>query len=338
MDPLDFSIYRFLSPGGEARFWAGRRVIDPTIPVREIAERVGISENGVRTRLRGLAARGYLRGVAAMPNPSIFGMRVWAVELPVKGVGEVERIYADLALVEGVVFARDTLGEGERRLRVHFLCEGESVARRRAALLGRLSPGAGVPEFLPYQIPPSEAEPTPLDWRLISAVRRRPDASVADTAHEVGVSLKTAANRRRRLLDARAYWYTHSPECEEFPLALVRVEVREASTRDGVAGTVANETPSWMPVAGDGLGLEPDAAATVVAGLVPADAPIVLERIIQQLSGRPEVASVRRTFALGSRTYPIWYDDQLAQRVPSIAKSSLPRRKGGPGGRRTRPA
>ncbi len=321
MDPLDFSIYRFLSRGGEARFWAGRRMIDPTIPVREIAERFGISENGVRTRMRGLRARGYLRGVAVTLNPSLFGMEVWTVELPVKGIGEVERIYHDLTLVDGVLFARDTLDEGERRLRVHFVADGEATAERRVRLFQRLAPGAGSARPERYWIPPCEVEATPLDWRLLRSLRRRPEASAAETARDVGVTLKTAARRCHRLIDARGFWYTHGPEAEEFPLALIRVEVRDSAERERLAMELAREPFSWMPVARDGSGRDPGASTAEVAGLVPADAPVALERTVQELGGRPEVASVRRTFALGSRNFPGWFDDQLDRRAPPVGRS-----------------
>ena len=269
MDPLDFSIYRFLSPGGEARFWAGRRVIDPAIPAREIAMHVGISENGVRARLRSLSESGFLRGKAVTPNPSLFGVGVWVAELPVEGPGEVERIYRDLALVEGVVFARDTMDERERQVRVHFVAEGESTARRRAALLHRLSPAGEAVEPQPYSIPPCAQEITPLDWKLLQALGRHPEAGAAEIAPAVGVSLKTAARRLHRLVDSRACWYTHGPDSEELPLALISIEVRDPADRDRTAANIARETASWMPVARDGMGLEAKASATVVAGLGP---------------------------------------------------------------------
>jgi DNA-binding Lrp family transcriptional regulator len=326
MDPLDFSIYRYLSPGGEARFWAGRRVIDPSIPAREIAARVGISENGVRARLRSLAERGFLRGRAVTPNPSLFGVQVWVLELPVEGPVEVERIYRDLALVEGVIFARDTLDEQDRQVRVHFVSDSEPTARRRAALLHRLSPTGLDREPQPYLVPPCSQELSPLDWRLLQALDRHPEAGIGELAHTIGISIKTAARRHHQLIDSRACWYTHAPDCEEFPLALVRLDVRDSAERDVIATSIARETAAWMPVARDGLGLEEAAAATTVAGLVPADAPVVLERTVAGLAARAGIRNIRRTFALGSRAYPTWLHDQLAERVPPVRASSPPDR------------
>jgi len=315
MDPLDFAIYRFLSPDGEARFWAGRRVIDPTVPAREIAERVGISENGVRARLRGLTDQGFLRGKAVTPNPSLFGVRVFVAELPIEAAADAERVFRDLALVDGVIFARDTLDEGERQVGVYFVSESDSTTARRTALLRRLSPTGRLRAPYPYAIPACAQEISPLDWRLLQALCREPDAPIAETARAVRISLKTAARRYHQLIESRGCWWTHGPASEEFPLALVRMDLRDSSQREAVVGSILREAPVWMPVASDGLGLEPEDAAGVLAVLVPADAPTVLERLVKKLAGVPGVECVRRTFALGSMTYPTWFTDRIAEYV-----------------------
>jgi DNA-binding Lrp family transcriptional regulator len=315
MDPLDFAIYRFQSPGGEARFWAGRRVIDPTIPVREIADRVGISENGVRARMRSLVERGFLGPKAVTPNPSLFGARVYVAELPVLEAAEVERLLRDLALVEGVIFARDVMDEEERKIRVHFVSDAEPATARRAALLRRLSPSGEVHAPQLYWIPPCDHELSPLDWRVLQAVWLHPDASIAEIGTSVGISLKTAARRFHQLIESRAVWWTPGPALEEFPLALVSIFLRGPEDRGSIAGKIARETSAWMPVASDGLGLEPGAQATLIAGLVPADAPAILERTLRKFAGLPGVTKVRRTFALGSTGYPAWFAERIADRI-----------------------
>jgi len=321
MDRLDFAIYRFLSPHGEARFWAGRRVIDPAVPAREIADHVGVSENGVRARLRGLAEQGFLRGNAVGVNPSLFGARVMVAELPIEKPTDSERVFRDLALVEGVIFARDTLDEGDRHVRVHFVSNSDSTTSRRASLIRRLSPSGQLREPQPYWIPGCERELSPLDWRLLQALCRTPNATMAEISRAVGVSLKTTVRRCGQLVESTACWWTHGPECEEYPLALVRLDLREPAQRDAVAERVLREAPVWIPVASDGLGLEPKTSATVVAGLVPADAPAVLERTVKKLVDLPGVQSVHRTFALGSMSYPAWFTDRIAEHVPARSGS-----------------
>lgn len=315
MDTLDFAIYRFLSRGGEARFWAGRRVIDPMVTPREIAERVGISESGVRARLLHLAERGFLKDKAVVPNPSLFGQRVYVTDLLVKQSGEVDRILRDLTLVEGVVFTRDVMDEDERKIQVHFVSESDSTAARHAALLSRLSSAGRPLAPQPYYTPPCDHELSPLDWRVLDAVWRHPDAMFGEIAETVGISFKTAARSYHQLAESRACWWTHGPNSEEFPLALVCADLRSPRDRDSIAGWIATEAPAWMPVANDGFGLDPGLAATVVAGLVPADAPTVLERFLRKFAGVEGVARIRRTFPLGSASYQTWFTDQIAEQV-----------------------
>ncbi len=315
MDPLDFAIYRYLSPNGEARFWAGRRIVDPTIPVREIAERVGVSENGVRARLRHLTERGFVGRTAVTPNPSLFGVRVAVLQLPVKEAGDVERMLRDIALVDGVVFARDVMDEEDRKIRVHFVSDSEATTARRAALLRRLSP-AGLnraPED--YWIPSCERELSPLDWRVLRAVWQTPDASMAQVASSVGVSLKTTARRLQELRASRACWWTPGPGVEEFPLALVRLLLEREEQREGVLGQIAKAANPWMPVAPDGDGTDPATRPPTLSLLVPADAPAVLERAVQKFAVIPGVRRVHRTYALGSMIYPTWYGERLKERA-----------------------
>lgn len=315
LDPLDFAIYRFLSPRGEARFWAGRLIVDPEVPAREIAEQVGISENGVRARLRRLAQKGFLRGRSVVPNPCLFGVRVYVADLPVDSAAQVEPILRDLALVEGVGFARDTMDEIDRLIRVYFVADTETVANRRASLIRRLSPKGQLGPPRPYWIPPCTRELSRLDWKVLQTICQLPNASIAEIAGARGISLKTAAARYHQLLNSRACWWTHGPDSEEFPLAFIQVDVKDEAHRDSVSGTILREGQAWMPVANDGLGLEPHLATTVVAGLVPADAPTVLERMVRNYGRLAGVVGVRRTFALGSAMYPAWFTERVSERV-----------------------
>ena len=315
MDRLDFAVYRFLSPQGEARFWAGRRIIDPRITPRGIAEQVGISESGVRTRLHHLTDRGFLKDKICIPNPSLFGRRVFVADLLVRQPGEVDRILRDLTLVEGVVFTRDVLDEDERKIRVHFVSESDSTAARVGALLGRLSPAGAPFRPQPYYIPPCDRELTTLDWRVLKDVWQHPDATFSKIAENVGISIKTAARCYHHLIDSRACWWTHGPNSEEFPLSLVSADLSRPQNLDSILGWINKEAPEWMPVANDGLGLEPEEATMVVAGLVPADVPTVLERFLRKFASREGVDRIRRTFPLGSAVYPAWFADRIAGQV-----------------------
>jgi DNA-binding Lrp family transcriptional regulator len=319
VDALDFSIYRYLSPDGAARFWGGRRVIDPRVGAREIAERVGVSETAVRSRLRTLRVREYLADSAVWPNPSLFGVTLHVVEIPVAEVGASRALLDDLRLVDGVTFARDVLDERNRVVQVYFVGESPAVVARRTGLLRRLGAGAELRGPRPYYIPPASRALTPLDWRVVDAVRRLPDASLQQLSRSLRISLKTTGTRYRSLLDSSSVWWTHGPRSIELPLALLTATVEKGVDPDPVAARVAAEWTNWMPIASNGRGLEPTVERTEFAGLLLADSPVAVEAAAQGLLDRRGVDRVRRTFALGSRIYPEWFDDQVARRLGPAA-------------------
>jgi DNA-binding Lrp family transcriptional regulator len=315
VDEVDFAIYRRLSPDGAARFWGGRRVFDPRVGAREIAAEVGLSETAVRTRLRSLRDRGYLRDSAVCPNPALFESSLHVLEIPVPEVGASRSLLADLALVEGVTFARDVLDERDRTLQVYFVADGPAVVGRRTQLIRRLASDAAVRGPRPYFLPAPTRPLTALDWRVLVALRASPDATLQELSDGLHISLKTAGHRYRSLLDHRAIWWTHGPTSVELPLALLTAAVRGEGDPDRVAAGVASEWKSWMPIATDGRGLDPSAPRTDFAGLLLADSPAAVEAAAQRLLDRDGITSVRRTFALGSRIYSGWFDDQLTRRA-----------------------
>jgi len=312
MDPLDFTVYRFLSPGGQARFWAGRRVIDPRITPREIGEAAGISERGVRTRLEHLAKQGYLNDRAVIPNPGLFGRRVFVADLPVRRSGEVDGLFRDLSVVEGVVFARDVLDEEERKIQVYFVSESEAPAARLATLVGRLSPAGRPVEPRPYLVPVCSRSLSVMDWKILSELWRHPDATFLEISENTGVSLKTAARIYHQLIDSHACWWTHGPYSEEFPLALVRIVAATSPYVESIRGWLVDDGQPWMPVAPDGYGAEPSGGPSELIGLTAADAPAVLERFLRRVAALEGVDQVHRTFALGSAIYTSWFADRLA--------------------------
>ncbi len=315
VDPLDFAVYRQLSPGGVARLWASRRMIDPRISAQEVADRVGLSEAGVRGRLRSLREKGYLRGSEVWLNPGLFGASVDSLEVPVEDSSTARQLLKDLALVDGVTFARDILDEEDRKVRVHFVHEGSEAQTRRVNLIRRLAGSKGFRGPKPYYVPPTERPMSPLDWKVLRALRAAPDAPLAEVASAVHVTLKTLGRRLHGLLDDRAIWWTHNRQTLEMPLALVSAKLRPPARTGELAVTLGEDLPPWMPVPPDGFGLPPEEGRAFEVGLMLTVSPAAVEAALQALLDRPGVASVRRTFTLGFGIYPEWFDEQIRRRL-----------------------
>jgi DNA-binding Lrp family transcriptional regulator len=315
IDALDFAVYRALSPGGVARFWASRRLIDPRITAQQVADAVGLSEAGVRGRLRSLRERGYLRGSEVWLNPGLFDAAVDSLEVPVDDSSAARQLLKDLALVEGVIFARDILDEEDRKVRVHFVHSGPGAEARRVSLIRRLAGRKGFRGPQPYYVPPLHRRLSPLDWRIVRALRDAPDAPLAEVAANVHITLKTLGRRLRSLLDEHAIWWTHDRETLEAPLAMVSAKLRPPTKAGDLAGTLGPGLPPWMPVPADGFGLPPEDGASYEVGLMLTVSPAEVERAIQAMLDRPSVLSVRRTFTLGFGIYPDWFDEQIRRQL-----------------------
>lgn len=318
VDAIDYAIYRYLSPDGMVRFWGARRLVDPLVSAREIADKVGLSEAGVRVRLKSLETRGYLKGRETGVNPSLFGVSLVVSEITVPEPHDAERLLREIALVDGVTFARDILDEKERTIRVYYVSDTPAATARRTALLRRLAPASEVRGPTSYWIPSCDRELSRLDWRLLEAFRTHPEATQSELAKTVGISLKTTATRFHHLLESKACWSALSSQCEELPLALFSITVREGADSPGLARAVAKAHPSWMPVAPDGSGVPPSDAPREIAGLIPSESPAALEQALRRTLAIEGVANVGRTFALGSATFTQWFDDHLSAQMKSF--------------------
>jgi DNA-binding Lrp family transcriptional regulator len=319
VDATDLSIYRYLSPDGEIRFWGSRRLLDFRVTSREVARKVGLSEAGVRVRLKALERRGLLGRRELGVNPALFGASLVVSEIPVRDPREAARLIRELALVDGVTFARDVLDEGNRSIRVFHVDDSPTATARRGALLRKLAPDGEVSGPVPYWLPECERELTPLDWKLVRVLRAHPDAGVGEIARLAGVSLKTATRRTHALLDSHAVWYAVGGASEEPPLALVTVRLDDRHDRALAARAIAAVDPRWIPVATDGFGVAPADARSWVVGLVPAEAPSSLERNLRKWLSLDGVVAVRRTFGLGSASFPEWVDEAIGRNSPPPA-------------------
>ena len=269
--------------------------------------------------MKGLEERGFLRGRETGANPSLFGVSLVVSEIPLHEPHEAEDLFRELALVDGVTFARDILDETDRSVRVFYVSDNPAATARRTSLLRELAPSSELRGPVPYWIPSCDRALTRLDWRMLEAFRKHPEATQRDLAEEVGVSLKTTAGRLHQLLESRAMWSALSSSSEEFPLAMLSILVREGVDPVTVARDVVRVHPSWMPVAADGAGVPPSEAPRGFAGLVPAESPVALEQAVRRTLAIEGVASIRRTFALGSATFPQWFDERLVAQMKSFS-------------------
>jgi DNA-binding Lrp family transcriptional regulator len=199
VDRFDMVLLREVSR--ERIMWWGSA--DPRLSLREIARRLGVHVGAVSAHLRAWQRCGFLRGYAAVPNPSLLGAHLAGGALRVDEARSKPQVLSDLALVEGAAFAVDQVGPW---IVVMFVHRSRQALDRCTRLVRRL---AGVEEMepcLPFRSPVATLSPSPLDWRILGAVNASPKGSIEKLARAVGVSSKTLARRYDRLIRADAVW------------------------------------------------------------------------------------------------------------------------------------
>lgn len=159
-----------------------------------LARELKVSSDTLKRRLAELRAAGVYHGTMVFPNPRLLGLRMASLHFRLGE--EARRLVAPEAVIAlpGVLGVFDMVG-GDRCVDVAFEADAG-----RDALQDELSGllGAASSHFVDYASPAPGAM-SPLDWRLVQALRAAPDTTLERAAQAVGVSQRTAKRRFDRM-------------------------------------------------------------------------------------------------------------------------------------------
>jgi DNA-binding Lrp family transcriptional regulator len=305
---LDFAILReWAGAGSEVLGY------DPRLSPEAIAKRLGVSPATVRRRLTAWRARGFLLGFDVLPHPGLLGGR-FATRIVdfLNPIAQARAIHS-WSLIDGmvqIVPARTTL------CAVYFV-DSESQAERR---LRQLQATEGTKEIGPemwFDFPPCARRMTRTDWRLVLALRRTPEASMAELAEEVGQSTRATARRFYSLLDEGALLFDPIFEFSRFSqtLAVLVVTVGPPERRADIDRQIHTLHPqsisSWGPTPPD-----PKGETATLSLWVTAPTTAELDELTARVAHLPGVTQVLLWY--GRSTLPIrpW----LNERIETILK------------------
>lgn len=166
----------------------------PFASYAELGRRIGMTGQGARKRVLRLEEERVLRGTVATPVPAVFDREGAFVTV------ERANLAAAQALeLEDVVLAGATL-EGQLSV-AGFVPPGTREARQRAWMdaLGTAPLYQGA--YRDDVDPPTLG---PLDWRVLRALLEAPRAPLTALAEATGLTRRTVADRRQRLVDEGA--------------------------------------------------------------------------------------------------------------------------------------
>jgi DNA-binding Lrp family transcriptional regulator len=311
---LDFAIFREWSGEGSAVLG-----YDPRRSPEVIAKRLGVSPATVRRRLTMWRDRGFLLGFDVLPHPGLLGGRLAARIIDFPSSIAQERAIESLSLIDGMI----QIVPARTMLCAVYFVDSESQAERR---LRQLQGAEGTKEIGPemtFEFPPCSHRMSRPDWRLVLALRRNPEASMAELAEEVGQSTRTTSRRFDSLLDEGALVFDPIFEFSRFSqtLAVLVATVEPPERREKIEREIRalypQSIPTWGPTPPD-----PKGETTTVTLWVTAPTTAELDELTAQVAHIPGVSQAVLWY--GRSTLPIrsW----LNERIETVLRLSAPAR------------
>lgn len=198
MDATDLGIIRAIGIEPFAGLTRDARPWRPEV----LADALKISPRLAKDRLARLEREGFVVGFDIQPNLGLLGLkgRTYAFEVPTRSD---RRARLDALLsIEGVMGLVDYVSGW---LTVTFTYRDASEHDSRLALVRERLGGAEPITWFESEEPKPAHAPTPLDWRILRALRGDARKPIHELAEAVGVSTKTVQRRLDRLAAEGAF-------------------------------------------------------------------------------------------------------------------------------------
>lgn len=193
MDALDFKIFREIFYSSWPFQWTVRA------PFTEVARKLQVTDDTVRSRIRRMQESGFLRGWETVVNPSVLGLQAVMIEVPPISPKKTDECIEIISLMEG---SRWIFPFESGRMRLMFFLRDGPHLDRVVACIGKIT--GTRPERWHLNVERSRVRLTRSDWKLIAAIRRDSRRSVHEIEKATGLPRRTLQRRLTRLIESRA--------------------------------------------------------------------------------------------------------------------------------------
>ncbi len=169
--------------------------LDALQPAR-IARVTGFSVNTVKDRIARMTELGVIAGYQAVPNLRHLGVQGEAYHLRFASDAAKDKAMPRILAVNGLLELHDFLGQGAC---ADFAFKDDVELQRTLAALSAGSQEGPPRHFYSREMPELKRALTPLDWRVLQALRANPRGTPADLAPVVGVSARTVKRHLVRM-------------------------------------------------------------------------------------------------------------------------------------------
>jgi DNA-binding Lrp family transcriptional regulator len=304
-DALDLAMLREMYRNGAVNL-AG---IDPRLNATRVARALGIGRSRVAARLRSWRESGFLRKYDVWPNPALLGWVGAWTSIRVDHPRVKPELVRRLALVEGLVSAVDYQGEW---ISVGLVGPDRASLERRAGILRNLVGVREVDPIVLWKLPPPSRALSPLDRRIVAALRERPTATLAETARRVGVSTRTMTRKYADLVEDWSVWFLPVFDFRTIrsPVVSVTLQLAPSASRAEIARRIRAEFPLLLDLTTEAIG--PGAAPTAPVFFVVLPSAARIEDLDRQIATLPGVDGVESFVMICVYDFPEWFDHQIA--------------------------
>jgi len=303
-EPLDIDILR--------EMYRTRRVtvagIDPRLNVTHIAKRLGTSRTRIARRLKIWSESGFIRRYDVWPNPALLHLSGWSANVRVTDRLDKPEFFRRLGTVDGIVSAIEFLGDW---VSVQFVAPDEEAGRRRIELLRHLKGVAEVEEAYGWRQLDPKVALSPLDLRILQALRERPRGTLTEIARTVGISTRTMTTRYERLVESWAVWFVPVFDFTQLPLVNMNVWLHPGASRDRVIQAVVKRFPWALEFGWSGFG--PQEVEDYMVLFVTLPSVGAIEEIERLVRGVPGTRDVEVVVMLRTHSFPGWFDELLGR-------------------------
>lgn len=163
-----------------------------------IARATGFSVNTVKDRITRMTELGVIAGYQAVPNLRHLGVEGEAYHLRFASDAAKDKAMPRIMAVNGLLELHDFLGQGAC---ADFVFKDDAELGRTLAALSAGSQQGPPRHFYDREMPEIKRDLTPLDWRVLQALRANPRATPSDLAPVVGVSARTVKRHLTRMAE-----------------------------------------------------------------------------------------------------------------------------------------
>jgi DNA-binding Lrp family transcriptional regulator len=283
--------------------------VDPRVSVSRIARRLRTSRARIAARIRAWEQAGLMRGYDVWPNPTLFGLAGGSVDVRLRDRLRKPEMFERFALVDGAVGGLEYLGDW---VSIQLVAPDVATLERRVRLLAGLDGVAEVGPLLSWATLEVARGLSPLEVRIIRALRQDPQASLAQTATAVGVSARTMTDRYAALLDEDLVWYVPAYDFTTLasPIVNFNLELASPDVRGAVLKLLRSRIPWFLEFGWSGFGPVFSPLRLSIFVFAPSSAGVEgIERAVRDVPG---VASAEANILVRVVSFPHAFESVLA--------------------------